>query len=265
MQELRANARAAAKRAVELDPELPQALAAMGSVKYQLDRDWIEGERYLRRSLELDPNQAAALETIGQLLITVGRSAEAITARMRGTELDPLSSFAARGLATAYYFARQYDAAIEVLERTIAADEKFLPAHKRLSQCFVQKGMLADAAAVEDVVKDHPQKGLVTNLGEGGFVYARAGRVAEARRNIELLFAAAKSRPLPALEIARVHVGLGEREEALRWLEKAVERRDENQNLVFLRVEPMWDSLRSDPRFEDVIRRTGIPPLVTGG
>jgi serine/threonine protein kinase/TolB-like protein/Tfp pilus assembly protein PilF len=269
VEERRTRAKEAALRALALDPDLPQAHAALGAVLYQLYGDWVEGERHLRRALELDANQAEALETISQLWMTVGRFNEAIAARTRAVEIDPLSSFVSRNLSAAYFNARQYDAAIDVLKRIIAADPQFIVAQERLALCYVQKGLLAAAAAEEDQMSAHRgidrDRNLTTNVAVRGYVYAKIGRVQEARRIADQLIEQARVRHLPAIDVARVHAGLGDREQTLSWLERAYAKREQNLDLIFLRVDPMWDLVRAEPRFSALIQGMGIPPLVVGG
>jgi serine/threonine protein kinase/TolB-like protein/Flp pilus assembly protein TadD len=265
VKERRTRAREAALRALALDPDLPQAHAALGAVLYQMYGDWVEGERHLRRALELDANQGEALEIISELWLTVGRFNEAIAARTRAVEIDPLSSIVSRNLSGAYYNARQYDAAIAVLKRIIAADPKFIVPQQRLALCYVQKSLLAAAAAQEDLTSAHPQNDLYDNLGVRGYVYGKVGRVQEARRIVDQLIEQARVRHLPAVAVARVHAGLGDREQTLSWLERAYAKREQNFELIFLRVDPMWDFVRAEPRFSALTQGMGIPPLVVGG
>jgi serine/threonine-protein kinase len=255
-------AKTAALRAVELDGGSPQAHAALGAVLFHLYWDWAGAERELRRALELDPNELEALDYHSRLCITVGRFPEAITARTRAIELDPLSTFPRWQLGAAYLWARQYDAAIDQLRRTLAIDDKVAPAHTHLAVAYLQKGMLD--AAVEQVTgaPGAPiQAGASPEaLSRQGYVLARAGRIREARAVLDMLSEQARVRHVVPLAFARVYLGLGEREETFRWLEKAYH--DHDTNLMFLRVDPAWDAVREDPRFIDLVRRVGIPPLV---
>jgi tetratricopeptide (TPR) repeat protein len=161
-------------------------------------------------------------------------------------------------LGSAYFYSRQYDAAIAQLLKTLAT-ESFTAARTHLALAYAQKGMFAEAVEQANRLGDGVVKSAddLPAVGNRGYVLGRAGRREEARAVLAQLVEAAKSRYVIPLNFARVHIGLGENEEAFKWLERAYHER--SSNLVFLRVDPVWDPIRADPRFADLVRRVGIP------
>jgi serine/threonine protein kinase/tetratricopeptide (TPR) repeat protein len=244
----------AALRALELDDRLPEAHTAMAVLLLRYDFNWVNAERHFRRALELDANNPDALNEYAMLCLTVGRFDEAIALRTRTMEIDPLVGVGWR-LGAAYYHARQYDRAITQLQSTIAAEPPAIPAIGHLARAYVAKGMLTEAARESERVlqlSDTP-----VTLGNSGFVLARAGHEKRARAVLDRLLAMSKSRYVQPIFEARIYAGFVQPDQAFAALERAFEER--SPDLTFLRVDPVWDTIRNDPRFADLVRRVGIP------
>ena len=251
-------AKAAAIRALELDETLAEAHASLGRVLAAYDWDWTSAEKEYKRAIELNPRYAIAHQWYGGYLAVMGRSNEAIAERKRALELEPLSLIINFELGLAFYYARDYDQAIEQFQKTLELDQNFPPAHQFLPAAYEQKGMYGEAIA--EFKKAIPLKqGSEWTLSKAGLghVYAVTGKKSEARTVLDELKQLSEQEYVPATSIALIYAGLGEKDQAFAWLEKAYEQRA--FQMQWLKIEPRWDSLRSDPRFQDLMRRIGIP------
>jgi eukaryotic-like serine/threonine-protein kinase len=254
--ELGPKAKAAALRALELDPDLPEAHVALASNLLKFDWDWAGADKHFRRALELDPNSPDAHRWYGQYQQAAGRLAEAIALRKRAVELAPFSLNTNRVLGQSYYYARRYDEAIRQLQASLALEpgSSPLPVFRFLALAFAQLGRHDEAMAQAVKGGDHPE-----HLALVGYLHARAGRRPEALAAISRLQQKATAGYVPAILFARVYAGFGKQDqtETLTWLEKAFSER--HKDLIFLRVDPHWDAIREDPRFEGLCGRVRIP------
>ena len=248
-------AKAAAARALEIDPTLAEAHTSSAFVTQLYDWDWPRAEEAYARAVELNPAYATAYFWHATLLAALRRRDEAIAEIKRALELDPLSLPINTYTGWAYYFAREYEEAVKQYLRTLEMDENFVQAKWRLGLAYAQKGMH------EEAIKDL-REGLALSedntliLGALGYAYAAAGRSDEAREVLSELDRLSARRYVSPYQRATVHAGLGEKEEALRWLEQAYDER--SGLLIYLNVEPVFDSLRSAHRFADLLRRIGL-------
>jgi len=255
-QEAMPKARAAATKALELDQTLADAHTSLAVVKAFYDWQWPEAENEFKRALKLNPSYAPAHVWYGSLLSDLGRHDEALAEIQRALEIDPLSVNTSERLGETYYWRRQYDLAIEQYRKTLEMDPSFFPAHWGLGWAYEQKGMLKEAIA-----EDKETVRLGGGLGASallGHAYAVAGKKSEAQQILRQLKSQSGKSFVSAYDIATIYVGLGEKERALTLLEDGYEQRAEG--LVWLKVDPVFDSLRSDPRFQDLLRRVGLPP-----
>ena len=251
-------ARAAATRALELDESLAEAHSALARVLVVYDWDWVGSEREFKRALELNPHFAGAHQWYGGYLEMLGRREESLAERRRALELDPLSLSINFELGIAYYYARDYDRAIQQFQKTLELDPNFPLVHWALPAAYEQKGMYDEAIAGF-------KKGIALRGGTEwsfsmsglGHAYGVAGKKAEARAVLDELEQRSRQEYVPADSIALVYAGLGEKDQAFAWLEKAYN--EHAFKMAWLKVEPGWDSLRSDPRFADLLRRVGLP------
>jgi eukaryotic-like serine/threonine-protein kinase len=248
-------AKAAATRALALDEMLPEAHVALARAVRDGDWDWAGAERGFRRAMELDPNSADAHQLYGIYQTNFGSLREGIAQAKRAVELDPLSTRRQLGLFFAYYFGRQYDQALEPVRKAMELDAAFDP-HFFLGWIYREQGMYERAI---DEFKKAAEKGgnRVHSLGHLGNAYARAGRVTEARACIRELQRRFPKEAIGGFEIALVYAGLGEKDLAFAWLDRAYNERD--KGFISLKVDPPLDPLRTDPRFEELLRRMNFP------
>ena len=245
-------AKAAATKALEIDDTLAEAHTSFAFATWYYDWDWRVAETEFKRALQLNGNYPVAHQWYGSYLSSMGRHQEAIAEKKRAVELDPLSLVMNRSAGWTFYFARRYDEAIEQYRKTLELDPNFAVAHLWLGEAYKQKGMHQEAilelqrASVLSG-QDHAK------LAALGHAYAFSGRRAEATMILEKLEEMSKRSYVPPYDFAVIFAGLGEKDKALEWLQKAHE--DRSAYLVYLNVEPIWDSLRSDPRFIDLLRR----------
>ncbi len=246
-------ARAAALRALELDDKLPEAHTALALIVQNYDWDWQTAEKEYRRAIELNPNYVTAHHWYAEHLTYRGRLDEAFAESERARQLDPLSLIIAADNGAILYYSRQYDRAIEKWNAVLAMDPAFSRAHL-VRYAYVEKGRIADALAeVEnyDPVDDTPWR-----WSSLAYIYGRSGQRAQALRALRKLEQINRRQPMDSAAILWAHVGIGDKDQAFVWLEKAYT--EHSNTLITLKVEPGYDSLRSDPRFQDVMRRVGL-------
>ena len=248
-------ARAAARRALDLDSNLAEAHTSLAFQYSFHEWDWVSAEREFRRAIELQPSYATGHQWFAEYLVMRGRFAEAEAEARLANELDPLSTVMAVTHADVLYFARRYDEALSVLHRAHDVDPTFVQVHTDLGRVCSQLGRhdeaIASFHAAARLNGAEPER--VPGLG---YAYAAAGRVEDARRMLESLASCRRQRFVSPHALAVIHVALGEFEQAFEWLEQAVFERD--TALVWLQVHPRLDPLRADPRFEALRRRAGV-------
>jgi TolB-like protein/DNA-binding winged helix-turn-helix (wHTH) protein/Flp pilus assembly protein TadD len=251
-------AKAAAIRALELDETLAEAHASLGRVLAAYDWDWTSAEKEYKRAIELNPRYAVAHQWYGGYLAVMGRSNEAIAERKRAMELEPLSLTINFELGLAFYYVRDYDQAIEQFQKTLELDQNFPAAHNFLPAAYEQKGMYSEAIAEfrKSIPLTANSESTLSKAGLG-HVYAVTGKKSEARTVLDELKQASEQEYVAAPSVALIYAGLGEKDQAFAWLEKGYEQRA--FQMQWIKLEPRWDSLRSDPRFQDLIRRIGFP------
>jgi tetratricopeptide (TPR) repeat protein len=246
-------AKAAAKKALDLSDTLAEAHTSLAYVLRVYDLDFDGSEREFQRAIELNPNYATAHHWYGlAVLVPLARFDEAIRELKRALELDPLSLPINGALGRIYYFARRYDEAIEQLRKTSEMDPGFYYAHWNLGSALAAKG--ATGAAIEEYQKARDLSDDPLVLGLLGRAYASSGNTKEAEKILGQLNELSKGRYVPAYSFALVYLGLGNKEESLRWFEKTYRNR-EGDNLGPFKVEPLLDPLRGDPRFEALLQK----------
>jgi TolB-like protein/Tfp pilus assembly protein PilF len=249
-------AKAAAAKALELDSTLGEAHATLGNALIAYDLNFAEGNREFRRAIELNPNYATAHQWYAETgLVPLGQFEEAIAEARRALELDPLSLVINADLGTTLTNAGRYDQAIEQLRKTVEMDPGFYYAHWTLGDALALKGANEEAIAEYKkaiALNDDPLPPALL-----GHLYAKIGRKDEALailKQLRELRESSKQRYVSPYNLALIHIGLGQKDEAIQLLEETYEERD-GYNIAFLKVEPMLDPLRGDPRFEALVQK----------
>lgn len=253
--EILPKAKAAAIRASELDESLAEPHVTLAFIRGWLDWDWAGSEREARRAIELNPNLGFAHLAFAQVLSHLGRDREAVAEAARAHELDPLSSIISTLNAQYLISARRYDEAIARLKETLELDPNFWIANFMLGTALVEKQMYPEALAEFNKATEL-SRGNAESIAMAGYTWARAGDSAKAQAILMELKSRIGQRYVPAEHIATLYTALGNKDEAFAWLEKACENRD--FRLCRLKVDPRWDSLRSDPRFVAILKRIGL-------
>lgn len=251
-----AGARAAesATRALRIDDSLGEAHTSLGLARYWYEWNWRAAEQEFLRAIELNPSYAPAHHWYGSLLCTLGRLDEAHVQHKLARQMDPLSLIIGMGAADPFFYGRQYDHAIAHLRAILEQEPRFFPALFNLGRAYVQEGMFAEAiTAFEKAVQ-------LSGNREGrpalAHAYARAGRVSVARSILAEMRINNGGRYSPSPMIARIHLGLGEVDEAFEWLRKGIEER--SFWIIFLKMDPIYDEIRSDPRFRELLLLAGF-------
>jgi TolB-like protein/Flp pilus assembly protein TadD len=250
-------AKAAALRALALDEGLSQAHAALAHTRLLYDWDWPGGEKECRRALELNPDGPWAHGTYGVYLLVTGRLEEAVAEARRAVELDPLSPANNYTLGAWLFFARQYDQAVEQLRKTLELDPNIMRPRETLVLAYAHRGMYAEAMAECEKMRLLPGGDL---LGRAvlGYVYALAGRRDEALNILEELKPLLEGNLLLLFRVGLLCAALNERDQAFKLLGKACDER--LAMMIYLKLYPVLDNLRSDLRFQDLLRRMNLPP-----
>jgi DNA-binding winged helix-turn-helix (wHTH) protein/TolB-like protein/Flp pilus assembly protein TadD len=248
-------AKAAADAALKIDGTLAEAHLLLASVRMNRDWDWVAGEREYRRAIELKPNYAIAHQWLGISLQVFGRYEEALTEIRRAQECDPLLLILSLNEGGILQSMRKYDTAMELYRRVLEMNPHFGMAHLYLGSALIEQGRVDEGIAeIQTAISlGSGQRGLV-NLG---YAYAVAGRRDEAERVISELTGLAKQRYVSPFGVACIYAGLGKKDEAFEWLEKSYQ--EHIWDMLGLKIQPMLDGLRSDPRFSDLVRRVRVP------
>lgn len=247
---------AAAMRALALDDTIAEAHTALARDKWYYEWDWAAAEREFQRAIELNPGYATARQWYAEYLWVTARPEEALTQIQQALELDPFSLIMHLALGRHFYLTRQYDQAISQFQETIEMNPNFFLGHFDLGFVYVQVGRYEDAISeFQQAIRLYP--GSPVCVGGLGYAYARAGQDREARQTLAQLRQLSEQRYVPALYLAAIYAGLGEMDRAFGWLEKAYGER--SNYLVYLNLEPPFDPLRSDPRFQALLRRMNFP------
>ncbi len=248
-------ARAAAARAMELDETLADAHTAIAVLRAWHDFDWWDAERHFKRALQLNPHDANAHFFYGSLLSSTGRPDEALAEMKRSVELEPQAPLFVVGLGAAVYFRREYDQALEALQHGLELDPTSSRVHYYLGRAYIGKGMFLEAVAVLRKVSEVAATDKRV-IGVLGHCYGLMGRTREARKLLGDLQQLSKPGDLSSFSIALIHLGLGEPDRAFEWLDQAYAERA--SPLRHLKLDPLFDSMRSDRRFGALLKRLGL-------
>ena len=249
-----AKAKAAAARALEIDEECAEAHASLGHAMLH-NWEWDEAEKELQKAIELNSSYPSAHHWYSEHLTAMGRCDESIAELKLAATLDPLSLVISADLGRAFYYAREYDEVMNQESRTLELDSNFWLSHINLGRSYTQRGMHSEAV-------DELQKACELSMGNTeamsflGFAYAAAGERDKALDMLRELDQQSERSYVPPYHLAVIHAGVGEKDQAFTWLERSYEKHA--VDLFTLKVEPMFDSLRHDSRYRDLLRRIGL-------
>jgi serine/threonine protein kinase/tetratricopeptide (TPR) repeat protein len=246
--------KSAAREALRLDDNLAEAHTSLAWASFH-DWDWATAGREFRRAIELNPSYPTAHSWYGEYLMALTRFDEALREMNQAYELNPLSQVTNLGLGYRFYYARMYPQAIEQCGKTVALDPDFISAHVCLGRAYEQRAMYPDAIA-EFRKALQLSEGDTNELAALGHAYASARQQGEARKILAELKGRSQQTYVQPMWIAVIHLALGEKDQAFEWMHKAYE--DRSAWLVDLQVDPAFDSVRTDPRFVDLLRGVGL-------
>jgi serine/threonine-protein kinase len=254
-EESMASAKAAARKALELDDTLAEAHTALANILFSFERNVPESDREFQRAIELNPNYATAHQWYGGAnLVATGRFDQAIAEGKRAVELDPLSLIANGELAAIYAYARQEDQAIAQLRKIIEMDPNWYLAHMMLCHTYGSTKQYAEAIAEGEKARElNDDPAVLSYLARA---YSDSGRREEAMETVRQMHELARERYVPAYGFAFAYAALGDKDQAFQWLERSLQ--DRAWEITYLKVDPALDSLRSDPRFNDLVKRVGL-------
>jgi serine/threonine protein kinase/Tfp pilus assembly protein PilF len=252
--------KAAAKMALQLDPDLAEAHASLAALLWLHDWQWKQAETEFKRSLELSPAYSTANHWYAEYVMTMGRHEEVMARMKKSQDLDPLSLIINVAVGWAFYHGRRYDEAIEQLRRTVELDPNYPVT------CWIL-GLVFRKTGCNELAIAEGEKGVKLSGGSPmmraalAHTLGAAGRPVEAGQILDDLTRSAKQKHVAPYFLAGIHVGLGENDRALEYLEKAYA---EHSNwLIYLHIDPSMDGLRDEPRFQDLLRRVGLPAPTT--
>ena len=248
-------ARQAVLQALQLDEYLTEAHVSLANAKFLYDWDWAGAEDEFKRAIEINAGYSDAHQMYGYFLSSKGRSEEALREMQQAQELDPVSLPKVTAVGEALFDARRYDEAIAAFQKALEMDPNSGFAYWALGRAYTEKGMYGEA--ITAFQKSIPLSGDSPDESASlGCVYARSDRKAEARKILEELKELSKKRYIAPSVIAELYVALGDKDQAFAWLDKAYE--DHDFILTLLKIEPTFDTLRSDPRFTVLLKRIGL-------
>ena len=245
----------AARKALELDDSLGEAHNSLAIIEMYLDWNYAGAEREFKRAIALNPGSALIQNWYGWYLALMGRFDESLNELQRARDLDPLSPTINSGVGIVFHWSRQPERAIEEFRKVLELNPSYSLATSFLAEAYVQKGDFALAIATVERLQQSLQDPLTLPIM--GYVLAKSGEHQKARDILKELEKQAKREYVPSLNFAQIYAGLGDNEQALVWLNKACDER--SVWMTFLKVDPKFDPLRTDTRFQDLLRRVGLP------
>jgi TolB-like protein/Flp pilus assembly protein TadD len=254
--EARAKAKAAAQHALELDESLAEAHTALAVVKYSVDYDWNGSDQEFRRALELKPNYVPAHWQHGWLLVFIGHLDDGLHEMERAVELDPLSAATTLDVNVVYVLRKDYDKAEAQCRKALELDPSFDLARFVLGWVEMQRGNYQKC--VEEYQRAQKTEAVPFMTGFLGYAYAKSGQRDKALKTLEELNQLTSRRFVTPFSQALIYLGLGQNRDAITWLEKAYDER--SPWLDWLKIEPLFNPLRSDPQFQALYKKMNFPP-----
>ena len=247
-------ARSTAVQALKIDDRLPEAHISLALIRENFDWDWLDAENEFKRAIQLDPNSAVAHQWYGDFLMRMGRFEEAKLELRNAQHLDPLSLLINTSVGLQLYFARQYEPAIQQMRKTLEMDPTFVPAQRAIEEAYAQSGMYKEAVGELQQV--------LTLSGNGDFAaaigddYRKSGYAGVLQSWLGGLYEVSKHGYVSPYNIAQIYARLGNKDQSIVWLERAYEDRD--SKLTYLKIEPAFDEIGSDPRFRQLLQRLAM-------
>ncbi|MBA2527009.1 MAG: protein kinase [Pyrinomonadaceae bacterium] len=242
--------------ALSIDDKLLEARTTQAEIKYHFDWDFAAAEENFKQVIALNPNYAEAHQQYGFYLVLMGRPMEGVAEMKLAQQLDPVNPSINVGLCLPYYLGRQFDQSVAQTRKTVEMFPNVFLGHMALGQALFQKGDIS--AGIEELEKAKAMEPGPLTIGVLGYAYAKSGDKDEARKSLAELKELSKRHYVTPYFIAMIYAGLDEKDEAFAWLEKAYQER--SVWLIWIKMDPMVDGLRSDARFTDLMRRLGFPP-----
>lgn len=250
--ELYPSAKAAMLKALELDDSLADAHASRAMISFHYEWSWAEADQEFQRAIALNPNDPMVRAWYAMYLGAMGRRDEALSEAEQAKDLDPLSPIVGLISSRIFYWNHEYDRAIAGYSKIIELDPQFASAHTRLGMTYLAKGSLPDAVHEFEQAESLSGADPYTE-GLLGYAEGVSGNTGKAHQLIQKLTLRSRREYVPALSIALIYVGLGEREHALEWLSYSYQ--DRSTHMVYSKVDPLLDPLRSDPRFNALLHQ----------
>jgi DNA-binding winged helix-turn-helix (wHTH) protein/TolB-like protein/Tfp pilus assembly protein PilF len=248
-------AKTAALRSLQLDNSLAEAHESLGMIYFYYEWNWREAEQQFQIAIALNPNYAVAYDRYAMFLAAMARQEESFVQVRHAQELDPLSLDINTGVGRTFYLSRHYDRSIDAYRKVIDLDPYWARAYTRLGTTYAAEGAFADA--IREFGESERLAGADPYLdGLAGYAQARSGNTRKARELLEQLTRRSRTENVPAYSMAIICIGLGERDKALEWLDKASQ--DRSPYLVYAKADPLLDPVRSDPRFVALLQRIGL-------
>jgi serine/threonine-protein kinase len=246
-------ARAALERALERDKTVAEVHTSLATYKDVVDRDYEGAEVEFKLALSLNGSDAQTHMQYSWHLAAIGQVDRAIEEAKKGHELDPLSLSVTSSLGQALFFGRRYDEAIEFYQQGLRSDPNFAEYHAYLGSAFEQKRMYDDA--INEFEKARDSLGEKVGIGGLGHAYAVSGKTSEAQKLLNQLL---REAPVGTQAVALIYIGLGDKDSAFMWLNKTFDDEESRNQLVFIKVDPIFDDLRADQRFTELLRRMSL-------
>jgi len=247
----------AAKKALQLDDTLAEGHVQLATAYFWYTWDWTAAERESRRALELNPNLAIAHAYYGWFLVWMGRTEEGLAEHRQALALDPLSSECGSLYGADLYSARRYDQAVQQAKATLQTDPDSWPAYEGLGWACLQLGQAAEAEEQFRKARQITGTVIAEPLASLGYAYGVSGEKEKAQAVVRTLEEESRQQFISPFFFALVYAGLGDKDRTFAWLEKAYQER--SWYLLSLKSDPKFDSLRADPRFQELLRRVGLP------
>lgn len=244
------------EKALAIDDEIAEAHVLMAQIEKAHDWDWEAAEKEFKLALKLNPNYLYAHMWYGIYLANFGRVDEAMEEQKRAYELDPLNIVVNYGNGEMNTWARRYDIAIQAFKKTLSMDQNFVPAYLGMAQVYLLQSRYQEALEELDKAREFSRGRSPDFLSLRGMIHAKSGNRGEAEKALEELFDLSQQRHVSPVLFASLYMALDQKDQAFEWLDKAYSER--SVELTALKVDPLWDDLRPDPRFSELLKKIGL-------